>query len=65
MSKMWRNIYQSQYGTGRVVVINPDGWIIGNIQLPPGAGAQTTNCCFGVGKDSNTLYITEAGDNHI
>lgn len=59
------NLYQSQYGAGRVVVISPEGFIIGNIDLPVGAGAQTTNCCFGVGKDANTLYITEAGDNEI
>ena len=59
------NIYQSQYGAGRVVVIDPNGFIIGNINLPVGEGAQTTNCAFGVGKDSNTLYITEAGDNVI
>ena len=59
------NLYQSQYGAGRVVVISPEGFIIGNIDLPVGEGAQTTNCCFGVGKDANTLYITEAGDNVI
>jgi gluconolactonase len=59
------NIYQSQYGTGRVVVIDPDGRVIGDIQLPVGAGSETTNCCFGVGADANTLYITEAGDNEI
>lgn len=59
------NLYQSQYGAGRVVVIAPDGNIIGNIQLPAGAGSETTNCCFGVGKDASTLYITEAGDNWI
>jgi gluconolactonase len=59
------NIYQSQYGAGRVVVINPNGFIIGNIDLPVGEGAQTTNCCFGVGRDASTLYITEAGDNVI
>lgn len=59
------NIYQSQYGAGRVVVIDPNGFIIGNIDLPVGEGAQTTNVAFGVGKDSNTLYITEAGDNVI
>jgi gluconolactonase len=59
------NLYQSHYGAGRVVVIDPNGFIIGNIQLPEGEGAQTTNCCFGVGRDSKTLYITEAGDNVI
>lgn len=59
------NLYQSQYGAGRVVVIDPNGFIIGSIDLPVGEGAQTTNCCFGVGEDANTLYITEAGDNVI
>jgi sugar lactone lactonase YvrE len=59
------NLYQSQYGAGRVVVIDPNGFVIGNIQLPAGAGAQTTNCCFGVGPTANMLYITEAGDNWI
>ena len=59
------NLYQAHYGTGRVIVIDPNGFIIGSIDLPVGEGAQTTNCCFGVGKDANTLYITEAGDNVI
>lgn len=59
------NLYQAQSFGGRVVVINPNGFIIGSIELPVGEGTLTTNCCFGVGKDSNTLYITEAADNWI
>ena len=59
------NLYQSHYGGGEVVVINPNGFIIGAIKLPAGEGAQTTNCAFGVGADAKTLYITEAGDNWI
>jgi gluconolactonase len=59
------NLYQSQYAGGRVFVIAPDGNIIGTIPLPAGEGSETTNCCFGIGKDSSTLYITEAGDDVI
>ena len=59
------NLYQSHYGGGEVVVIAPDGFIIGSIKLPVGEGSETTNCCFGVGKDAKTLYITEAGDDWI
>ena len=59
------NLYQAQYGGGKVVVIAPEGGTIGEIKLPFGAGSETTNCCFGTGQYANTLYITESGDNVI
>jgi gluconolactonase len=59
------NLYAAHYEGGRVWVIAPNGFIIGEIKLPPGAGSETTNVCFGIGKDAYTLFITEAGDNVI
>jgi gluconolactonase len=55
------NVYSAHYMAGEVVVLDPNGFIIGAITLPPGAGMQTTNVAFHQGY----LYITEAGKNEI
>jgi gluconolactonase len=55
------NLYVAHYGAGEVVVIDPDGFMIGSIALPKGAGNQTTNVAFHDGH----LYITEAGQNVV
>jgi gluconolactonase len=55
------NLYVAHYGAGEVVVIDPDGFMIGTIPLPASAGNQTTNVAFHGGY----LYITEAGQNVV
>jgi sugar lactone lactonase YvrE len=46
---------------GEIVVLDPNGFIVGTIPLPEGAGQQTTNVAFHQGY----LYITEAGKNEV
>jgi gluconolactonase len=55
------DVYVAHYMGKEVVVLDPDGFIIGTIPLPPEAGAQTTNVAFHDGH----LYITEAGKNEV
>jgi gluconolactonase len=55
------NLYVAHYGAGEVVVMDPDGFVVGSIALPSGAGNQTTNVAFHGGY----LYITEAGQNIV
>jgi gluconolactonase len=55
------NLYIAHYGAGEVVVIDPNGFMIGTIALPSSAGNQTTNLAFHGGY----LYITEAGKNEV
>jgi gluconolactonase len=55
------NLYVAHYGAGEVVVIDPNGFMIGTIALPASAGNQTTNVAF----HNGYLYITEAGQNIV
>ncbi|MBI1397572.1 MAG: SMP-30/gluconolactonase/LRE family protein [Betaproteobacteria bacterium] len=55
------NLYVAHYGAGEVVVIDPDGFMVGSIALPNDAGNQTTNVAF----HNGYLYITEAGQNVV
>jgi sugar lactone lactonase YvrE len=55
------NLYVAHFGAGEVVVIDPIGFIVGVIPLPPGAGYLTTNVAFRDGY----LYITEAEQNIV
>lgn len=55
------NVYIAHYMGQEVVVLDPSGFIVGTIPLPPEAGAQTTNVAFHDGH----LYITEAGKNEV
>ncbi len=55
------NVYIAHYMGGEVVVLDPNGFIVGTIPLPEGAGQQTTNLAFHAGY----LYITEAGKNEV
>jgi gluconolactonase len=55
------NLYVAHYGAGEVVVIDPNGFMVGSIPLPSGAGNQTTNLAF----HNGYLYVTEAGQNVV
>ncbi len=55
------NLYVAHYGAGEVVVIDSNGFMVGSIALPAGAGNQTTNVAF----HNGYLYITEAGQNIV
>jgi gluconolactonase len=55
------DIYIAHYMGKEVVVLDPDGFIVGIIPLPKEAGAETTNLAFHGGY----LYITEAGNNEV
>jgi gluconolactonase len=55
------NVYVAHYMGQEVVVLDPNGFIVGTIALPEGAGAQTTNVAF----NNGYLYITEAGKNEV
>jgi gluconolactonase len=55
------DVYIAHYMGGEFVVLDPDGFIVGTIPLPEGAGKQTTNLAFHQGY----LYITEAGKNEV
>ena len=48
------NIYVTRHGKGTVVVLNPDGKIINEIQL---IGKKPSNIAFG-GPDGRTAYVT-------
>jgi len=49
------NIYAAHWGAREVVVLDPDDFIVGTIDLPPDAGPMTNNVAFHQGY----LYITE------
>jgi sugar lactone lactonase YvrE len=49
------NLYVTRHGKGTVVVVDPQGEIIREIDV---LGKQPTNLCFG-GPDGKTVYVTE------
>ena len=49
------NLYITRYGKGTVVILNPDGEILNEVDV---LGARPSNLCFG-GKDGRTVYVTE------
>lgn len=55
------NLYIAYYGSGLIVVVNPNGEIIA--QLPAG-GKRPTNLSFG-GTNGDWLYVTEAETNSL
>ena len=50
------NVWSARWGGARVVGFDPDGAVIGEIEVPAG---NPTSCCFG-GPDNRTLFITSA-----
>ncbi len=55
------DVYAAHYMAGEVVVLDPDGFIVGTIDVAPEGGLETTNCAF----HGNYLYITEAARNEV
>jgi gluconolactonase len=55
------NVYAAHFNAGEVMVVEPRGFIIGAIRLPPEAGLAVTN----VGFHDGYLYITEAAKNEV
>lgn len=55
------DVYAAHYMAGEVVVLDPNGFIIGTIKIAPKGGLETTNCAFHGGY----LYITEAAQNDV
>jgi gluconolactonase len=49
------NVYVAHYGAGEVVVFDPNGFLLGAVRMPPGAGMVPSNMAFHDGY----LYITE------
>jgi gluconolactonase len=52
------NLWVCTPGTGGVEVHSPSGQLLDRIEI--GAGAMTTNCCFG-GDDMSDLFVTASG----
>lgn len=55
------DVYSAHYMAGEVVVLDPDGFVIGSIKVAPKGGLETTNCAF----HNGYLYITEAAKNDV
>jgi gluconolactonase len=55
------NVYAAHFNAGEVVVVEPRGFTVGAIRLPPEAGLSVTNVAFHDGY----LYITEANKNEV
>jgi sugar lactone lactonase YvrE len=55
------NVYAAHYRAGEIAIVDPDGFPIGNVRLPEGAGLQTTNLAFNDG----WLYVTESAKNEV
>jgi gluconolactonase len=49
------NLYVTRHGKGTVVVVNPQGKVVREIDV---LGKSPTNLCFG-GPDGKTVYVTE------